>query len=168
MGSDHRAIIDSWHLGWLPRRLSGKQSTYQCSRRKRLRFDPWVRKIPWRRKWLPTPVFLPGKPCGQRSLVGCSPWGHKRVRHTKWLTHTINVGWMNVSLTIASDIPLAHGNICYFLSLWFPTSEHSNMEWKHKEAPKHVEVQPCLFFDLPKFYKLLFLFRIEQRYIFLL
>ena len=35
----------------------------------------------WRRKWQPTPVFLPGKSHGQRSLVGYSPWGHKRVRH---------------------------------------------------------------------------------------
>ena len=40
-------------------------------------FDPWVRKIPWRRKWQPTPVFLPGKSQGQRSLAGYSPWGHK-------------------------------------------------------------------------------------------
>ena len=40
-----------------------------------------VRKIPWRRKWQPTPVFLPGKSHGQRSLVGYSPWGHKRVGH---------------------------------------------------------------------------------------
>ena len=40
-------------------------------------FDPWVRKIPWRRKWQPTPVFLPGKSHGQRSLAGYGPWGHK-------------------------------------------------------------------------------------------
>ena len=46
------------------------------------RFDPWVRKIPpWRRKWQHTAVFLPGKSHGQRSLVGYSPWGRKRVRH---------------------------------------------------------------------------------------
>ena len=37
---------------------------------RRPRFDPWVRKIPWRRKWQPTPVFLPGKSHGWRSLVG--------------------------------------------------------------------------------------------------
>ena len=45
------------------------------------RFDPWVTKITWRRKWWPTPVFLPGKPHGQRSLVGHSPLGKKRVGH---------------------------------------------------------------------------------------
>ena len=43
------------------------------------RFDPWVRKIPWRRKWQPAPVSLPGESYGQRSLVGYSTWGHKRV-----------------------------------------------------------------------------------------
>ena len=40
-------------------------------------FDHWVRKIPWRRKWQPTPVFMPGKSHGQRSLVGYSPWGYR-------------------------------------------------------------------------------------------
>ena len=44
-------------------------------------FNPWVRKIPWRRKWQPTPVFLPGKSHGQRSMVGYSPWSHKRAGH---------------------------------------------------------------------------------------
>ena len=39
----------------------------------------WVWKIPWRRAWQPTPVFLPGKSHGQRSLMGYSPWVHKRV-----------------------------------------------------------------------------------------
>ena len=43
-------------------------------------FDPWVEKIPWRRKWQLTPVFLPGKSHGQKSLTGYSPWG-QRVRH---------------------------------------------------------------------------------------
>ena len=58
----------------LPRWLSGKGSARQCRRH---RFDPWVGKIPWSRKWLPTPVFLPRKSHGLRSLVGYSPWGHK-------------------------------------------------------------------------------------------
>ena len=42
-------------------------------------FDWWVGKIPCSRKWQPTPVFLPGKSQGQRSLVGYSPWGHNRT-----------------------------------------------------------------------------------------
>ena len=43
----------------------------------RHKFDPWVWKISWGRKWQPTPTFLPGKSHGQRSLAGYSPWGHK-------------------------------------------------------------------------------------------
>ena len=46
-------------------------------------FGPWVGKIPWRREWLPTPVFLPGEFHGQRSLVGYSPWGRKQDM-TEW------------------------------------------------------------------------------------
>ena len=45
--------------------------------RRRPSFNLWVWKIPWRRKWQPTPVILPGISHGQRSLVGYSPWGHK-------------------------------------------------------------------------------------------
>ena len=55
---------------------SGKESTCQYRRRKICKFDPWVGKIPWRRKRQPTPVFLPGKFHGQRSLTGYSPWSH--------------------------------------------------------------------------------------------
>ena len=58
--------------GGSPRWLSGKESASQCRRH---RFHPWFRKIPWRRKWQCTPVFLPGKSHEQRSLVGYSPWG---------------------------------------------------------------------------------------------
>jgi len=50
----------------------------QC---KRHGLDPWVMKSPWRRKWQPTPIFLPGKSHGQRNLAGCSPWGFKGVGH---------------------------------------------------------------------------------------
>ena len=50
------------------------------------RFDPWVRKIPRRREWPPTPLLLPGESHGQRSLAGCSPWGHKESDTTERLT----------------------------------------------------------------------------------
>ena len=46
-------------------------------------FDSWVGKIPWRRAWQPTPVFLPGEPHGQRSLAGYSPWGRKKSDMTE-------------------------------------------------------------------------------------
>ena len=54
-----------------------------CLQCKRPRLNPWVRKILWRRKWLPTTVFLPGKFYRQRSLVGYSPWDHKELDITK-------------------------------------------------------------------------------------
>ena len=52
------------------------------------RVHPWVGKIPWRRKWQPTPVSLPGKSHGQRSLLGCGPWGYKELGATEQLTLT--------------------------------------------------------------------------------
>ena len=58
----------------LPWWLSGKELTGQY---RRCRFNPWIRKIPWSRKWQPTPVFLPGKSHGQRDWMGYSPWGCK-------------------------------------------------------------------------------------------
>ena len=45
--------------------------------KKTIPFNSWVGKIPWRRKWQPTPVFSPGESHGQSSLAGCSPWGSK-------------------------------------------------------------------------------------------
>ena len=67
------------------RKPSGKEFPCQCRRHW---FDPWDRKIPWRRKWWPIPVFLPGRFHGQRSLVGYSPWGQKESDTTKQLgTH---------------------------------------------------------------------------------
>ena len=61
---------------------SGKESAYQSRKCKRCEFDPQAGKIPWSRKWHPTPVFLPGKCHGQRSLVGYHPWGHKELDMT--------------------------------------------------------------------------------------
>ena len=54
---------------------------------------PGVRKIPWRRKGQPTPVFLPGKAHGQGNLMGYSPWGHKRARHNLATEHAHNEWW---------------------------------------------------------------------------
>ena len=81
----------------LPRWFSGKESA---------RFDPWVEKIPWNRKWQPTQVFLRGKSHGQSSLRGYSPWGHKERDMTehkrsytltrqeeKGMTEAETVGW---------------------------------------------------------------------------
>ena len=93
----------------LPRLFSCEESVCQC---RKWRYCPLVGKIPCRRKWQPSPVFLPGESHGQKSLAGCSPWGHKRVKHdlaTKQLLFTCSLvpssgscrpwKWMNHSLS---------------------------------------------------------------------
>ena len=60
-----------------------------CLQSWRPRFNLWVGWVPWRREWQPTLIFLPGEFQGQRSMVaGYSPWGHKELDRTEWLTHT--------------------------------------------------------------------------------
>ena len=66
-----------------PGGASGKDPTCQCRRHKRCGFNPWVRKVPWRRAWQPIPVFLPRESHGQRSLAGYSLWGFKELDMTK-------------------------------------------------------------------------------------
>ena len=56
-----------------------------CLQCRRPELEPWVRKIPWRKAWLPTLVFLPGEFHGQRSLVGYSLWGLKELDTTEQL-----------------------------------------------------------------------------------
>ena len=60
-----------------------KSPLANCRRCKRHRFNLWVRKTPWRRKWQPTPVVLPGKSHGWMSLAGYNPWGCKESDMTE-------------------------------------------------------------------------------------
>ena len=82
-------------LSGLPRYCSGKESACRCRRCRRQGFDPWVRMIRWRRKWQPTPVFLPRKFHGQRSRASYSPWSH-RVRHDWALITSLLPFWVVV------------------------------------------------------------------------
>ena len=70
-------------LGRFPGGASGEEPTRQRRRCKRLWLDPWVGKIPWRRAWQPTAVFLPGESHGQRNLAGSSPQGHRELDETE-------------------------------------------------------------------------------------
>ena len=67
----------------LPGGAAGKEPACQCRRHERLGFDPWVGKMPWRRKWQPTPVFSPGEAQGQKSLEGYSPRGRRESDMTE-------------------------------------------------------------------------------------
>ena len=114
-----------------------------CLQRGKPGFNPWVRKIPWRRKWLPIPVFLPGEFHGQRGLVGYSPWGCKDSNRIEWLTlsfslykkaviqrkklrlreveklpqgHTSKVGRIKILMSLISDIiPLTTSVYCLLI-----------------------------------------------------
>ena len=72
--------------------LAVKDPPAKCRKHWTCRFDPWVRKIPWRSKRQPALVFLPGEFHGQRSLEGYSPWGHRELNtsqheHARTCTH---------------------------------------------------------------------------------
>ena len=83
----------------IPRWLSGKESACRCRGRG---FNLWVGKIPWRRKWQPTPVFFDRKSCGQRTLVGYSPWDHRESDTTGCL----------------STVTEAHGLVTKLFTYW--------------------------------------------------
>ena len=63
----------------------GKESASNAGYIGRHKSDPQVGKMPWRRVWQPTPIFLPGESHGQRSLVGYSPWGREELDTTERL-----------------------------------------------------------------------------------
>ena len=88
-------MFNKQHMG-LPRWHSGKESACQSRRCRRHRFNPWVGKITWRRKWQPTTVFLLGKFHGQRSLAGYNPLGRTELNtteHSCTQKQNIHIDW---------------------------------------------------------------------------
>ena len=105
------------------------QSLLQCGRSG---FDPWVGKIPWRKKWQPTPVFLPGESHGQRNLVGYSPWGHKESDMTEQLHFTC---------TLYQNIKIQTWKMFHIKTLkvfW----DKTNIDLKCKEADDFLRDEP--------------------------
>ena len=88
----------------------GKEPTCQYRRCKSSRFSPWVGKIPWRRAWQPTPVFLPGESHGRGSLAGCSPRGGKEAWLKRPCTHA------------RKHIGRVQGRGCNGCTAWIPPS----------------------------------------------
>ena len=116
-------------VGGLPGGTGGKEPTCQCRRTKSRQFDPWVKKIPWRRKCQPTPVFLPGKSHGQRSLAGYSPWGCKESDSTEHTCPPTHIHSLLVILVSYSYLTKYHKlsalNLLshIFFSLWVQKSK---------------------------------------------
>ena len=110
-----------------PGATSGKEPACQCRRYKRGIVNPWVGKIPWRRAWLPTPVFLPGKSHGWRSLAGYSPWGHTELDTTEWLSTHSGTEVVDYRLRLFSSSLVLHPScwtktLCLWLIPLFPSA----------------------------------------------
>ena len=117
-----------WWLGW-------HGICLQC---RRLRFNPWVRRIPWRREWLPTPVFLPGEFRGQRSLVGYSPWGHEESDMTERLILSHALG-LNLRFAFGDQVAIF---VCPFPAFINFLLQHSSTLWAKSYGTSHQ-----LFYD---------------------
>ena len=108
ISSQQISVIDhgSAKMRGFPGGSDCKEPACQCRRHRRLRLDPWVGKIPWRREWQPTPVSLPGEFHGQRSLAGYSLWGRKESDMTEQLTLSLSL-----SAKMKPRNPLQHGHL---------------------------------------------------------
>ena len=107
----------------LPWWLSGKESACQC---RRCGFNPWVRRIPWRRKWQPTLVFLPGKSHRQRNLVGYTVHGVQKVR-CDLVTKQQQQEIANVTIPGRQKLSNKYAiylNLSIYLSVYLPNPHH--------------------------------------------
>ena len=127
----------------LPRWLSDKKCAWQCRRLRIHGLDPWVVKIPWRRKWVPTPVFLPGEIHGQLSLEGYSPWGHKESDLTT--EHTLKCAKNKKKKNARSEMwyhNWSHGllkdNYEQFMSPFWKTRWNVSILWKTPVVKTHT------------------------------
>ena len=108
-----------------PGGASGKEPTCQCRKHRRCGFTPWVRKIPWRRKWQPTPVFLPGKSHGWGSLR-LQYMGSQRIGHD-WVTEQQQSGKSEWSHSVSWNV---HSSI-FWKSIWKINNTCSLNIWKN-------------------------------------
>ena len=98
--------------GGFPGGPSGKEPACQCSRHKRCSFNPSIGKIPWRRAWQPTPVFLPENLHEQRSLAGYSPWYTFGIWEKEW-----RIIWLKLWLLGSWNrnyLAVKHSSFCIF------------------------------------------------------
>ena len=135
-----------------PSWLSGKESTCQCRRHG---FNPWVRKISWRREWQPTLVFLPGEFHEQRSPAGYSPWGCKESDTTEhhfaksWkppqgrdkLVWDITTSWGSFKArTSVHSQAISHS---VFFEEWLSGSRETCSYWQTQLTPEQCQFPLC-------------------------
>ena len=100
---------------WVSKREADWESASWISGHRRRGFSPWIRKVPWKRKWQPTPVILPGESHGQRSLVGYSPWACKETRRSDSTTTTTKARRWTQKM--------------YLLICWYLTLKANSSQW---------------------------------------
>ena len=96
---------------------SDKEFACPCQTCRRCHFDPWVRKILWRRKWQPTPVFLPGRSHGRSSLAGYRPWGCKSQTQLSGWAHTRSYRILYVHI-LSYDLLIQRNAILIHATAW--------------------------------------------------
>ena len=119
--------------------LSGKESACQCRSRKRCGFDPWVGKIPWRRKWQPTPVFLPGESQEQRNLVGYSPWACKESDTTEHAQTHLFRKCLPILVSGRKTISLYHFN-WYRKGIWQNKTSNNDKKKSLRKLGKELQL----------------------------
>ena len=113
-----------------------------CLQCRRPGFSPWLRKIPWRKEWQPTPTFLPGEFHRRRSLAGYSPRGCKESDMTEWLTDTHTHTHTH---SVAHKIHGFQFQLCYFLAVW-PWASNLTL----KKVPHFLYLQNGLLIVPPR------------------
>ena len=108
--------------------FSDKESACRCRRRRRCKFDPWIRKIPWRRKWQPSLVFLPGGSPGQRSLAGYSQCGRKESDTTEAIHYSTGQATKMRRWSEWTQILIPKHKVPWYLLMWAALSpeEHGS------------------------------------------
>ena len=119
-----------------PRWCSGKESAWQCRRHRRHGFDPWVGKIPWKRKWQPTPVFLPGRYHRQRSRAAAV----HGIAEESDTTQQLNNNWIsstdfNIHILPPSSFPIVQP----FLQIFYIPS--SSWSLFHDYTPHNQQLE---------------------------